>query len=64
MRKIIVKNRDGEWEGLFHGWFLFGDLTNGVEPHALVEFADGRVDYFCAGYVRFAAPPEAIEKGA
>lgn len=41
---------------LFHGWFQFGEATEGMMGMAIVEYEDGTTDYFAPGLIKFDAP--------
>jgi hypothetical protein len=51
MRKCIV-GRDNK-PAIFHGWFQFGNATDGMDGMAIVEYEDGKTDYFEPGYITF-----------
>lgn len=37
----------------FHGWFQYGNSEGGMDAMGVVEFMDGKTDFYAAGYITF-----------
>jgi hypothetical protein len=46
----------------FHGFFLAGDIEDGIGPEAVVEMEDGVVDTYVPEKIRFIDRPPADQK--
>ena len=56
-KAILTGGKDKGQEVLVHSIQPVGSLGEGIEPHVIVEYPDGRIDFWCVQWVKFLENP-------
>ena len=65
MKLRLIEIAKGQYKGrvgLFHGFFIKGNLEGGLSPIAVIELGDGEVNEFDAEYVKFLDTKKELQK--
>ena len=52
-KAILLGGKDKGQEVFVHTIQPVGSLDDGVEPHVVVEYPDGHIDFWCVQWVKF-----------